>query len=109
MQTFLIYTYEKEYKNNPLHGVCWAINTVYLSLFWISKPLQMKDPINIWGIKEFEGDGINCPIVPANLPWYKKLALTFFRFGICPACVTMSLTYSIGRFSRNFFKPTEKA
>jgi hypothetical protein len=54
-----------------------------------------KESINIWGIKEFEGDGVSCPIIPANLPWYKKATLTFFRFGVCPMCVTMSLTYSI--------------
>jgi hypothetical protein len=59
---------------------------------------NMKESINIWGIKEYEGDGVSCPIIPTNLPWYKKLALTFFRFGVCPACVTMSLTYSIGKF-----------
>jgi hypothetical protein len=53
----------------------------------------MKESINVWGINEYEGDGINCPIVPAGLPWYKKMMLTFFRFGICPMCVTMSLSY----------------
>jgi len=62
----------------------------------------MKESINIWGIKEFEGDGINCPISPANLPWYKKTALTFFRFGVCPMCVTMSLVYSLSKFSWKF-------
>jgi hypothetical protein len=60
----------------------------------------MKESINIWGIKEFEGDGISCPVSPANLPWHKKIILTFFRFGVCPACATMSLTYSIGIFFR---------
>jgi hypothetical protein len=53
----------------------------------------MKESINVWGIDEYEGDGVACPIMPTNLPWYKKVALTFFRFGICPTCVTMSLTY----------------
>lgn len=57
----------------------------------------MKESINVWGIKEYEGDGVSCPIVPKNLPWYKKVVLTFFRFGVCPMCVTMSLTYSIGK------------
>ncbi len=55
----------------------------------------MKESINIWGIAEYEGDGITCPIIPTNLPWYKKVALTFFRFGVCPMCVTMSLTYKV--------------
>jgi hypothetical protein len=55
----------------------------------------MKQSINVWGIKEYEGDGGSCPIVPANLPFYKKLVLFFFRFGVCPACITMSLGYSI--------------
>jgi hypothetical protein len=58
----------------------------------------MKESINIWGIKEFEGDGASCPITPVNLPWYKKAGLLFFRFGVCPACVTMSITYSVGKF-----------
>jgi hypothetical protein len=58
----------------------------------------MKESINIWNIKEYEGDGESCPIVPANLPWYKKFALTFFRFGICPMCITMSVSYSMGQF-----------
>jgi hypothetical protein len=57
----------------------------------------MKESINIWGIHEYEGDGITCPIVPVNLPWYKKVVLSFFRFGICPMCVTMSLTYKVAQ------------
>ena len=54
----------------------------------------MKESVNIWGIKEYEGDGMSCPIVPTNLPFYKKFVLFFFRFGVCPACVTMSLGYN---------------
>ena len=54
----------------------------------------MKESVNIWGIKEYEGDGMSCPIVPKNLPFYKKFVLFFFRFGVCPACVTMSLGYN---------------
>jgi hypothetical protein len=57
----------------------------------------MKESINIWGINEYEGDGVNCPIIPADLPWYKKIVLTFFRFGVCPMCVTMSLTYKVAQ------------
>lgn len=53
----------------------------------------MNESINVWGINEYEGDGTSCPIVPASLPLYKKIILTFFRFGICPMCVTMSLSY----------------
>lgn len=60
----------------------------------------MKQSLNVWGIKEYEGDGVSCPISPANLPWYKKLALTFFRFGICPMCITMSLVYKVGQLFR---------
>jgi hypothetical protein len=56
---------------------------------------MFKESVNVWGIKEFEGDGVTCPIIPAHLPWYKKVGLTFFRFGICPACISMSLGYSI--------------
>jgi hypothetical protein len=66
-----------------------------------------KESVNIWGIKEFEGDGVSCPIIPANLPWYKKLALTFFRFGVCPACVTMSLAYSFGKFLKKISEKKE--
>jgi hypothetical protein len=62
-----------------------------------------NESINIWGIKEFEGDGASCPVIPVNLPWYKKAGLMFFRFGVCPLCVTMSLTYSIGKFFRTLF------
>jgi hypothetical protein len=65
----------------------------------------MKESINIWGIKEYEGDGVSCPIIPTNLPWYKKLVLFFFRFGVCPMCVTMSLGYNIlNPFKRMFAK-----
>ena len=63
----------------------------------------MKESINVWGIKEFEGDGLHCPIIPANLTWYKKVALTFFRFGVCPLCIAMSLSYSISKFFRKLF------
>ena len=55
----------------------------------------MKESINVWGIEEYEGDGMSCPIVPANLPFHKKFVLFFFRFGICPACITMSLSYNL--------------
>ncbi len=55
----------------------------------------MTENKNIWGIKEYEGDGAGCPIIPAHLPWYKRVFLTFFRFGLCPACITMSLVYSL--------------
>ncbi|MBC9929385.1 hypothetical protein ICL07_03310 [Chitinophaga qingshengii] len=61
----------------------------------------MKTAVNIWGIKEFEGDGKSCPVIPAQLPWYRKAALTFFRFGVCPLCITMSLLYSLKKIFRN--------
>jgi len=61
----------------------------------------MKESINVWGIEEYEGDGVSCPIIPANLSFYKKFVLFFFRFGICPACITMSLSY-------NFLKSWKK-
>ncbi len=62
----------------------------------------MKESVNIWGIKEYEGDGQSCPITPANLPMHKKFVLFFFRFGICPACVTMSLGYNVREAYRKF-------
>ncbi|MBO9701664.1 MAG: hypothetical protein J7604_15770 [Sporocytophaga sp.] len=55
----------------------------------------MKESINIWGIKEYEDIGASCPYIPAKLPWYKKVLLFFFRFGVCPACMTMSIAYSL--------------
>lgn len=55
----------------------------------------MKESINVWGIKEFEGDGITYPIIRVNLPFHKKVLLFFFRFGICPMCITTSLGYHI--------------
>lgn len=57
----------------------------------------MKESVNVWGIQEYEGDGISCPVVPVSLPWYKKLVLTFFRFGVCPMCITLSLLYGLKR------------
>ncbi len=56
--------------------------------------------MNIWGIEEPEGDRKNCPVIPANLPLHKRVLLTFFRFGICPVCITMSLGYAIMRLFR---------
>jgi hypothetical protein len=53
--------------------------------------------MNIWGIREFDGDGVSCPIVPRHLPWHKRAVLFFFRFGLCPACITMSLAYNVKR------------
>jgi hypothetical protein len=58
----------------------------------------MQESANVWGIQEFMGDGENCPITPKNLPFYKKFVLFFFRFGICPMCVTMSLGFNLMRF-----------
>lgn len=55
---------------------------------------------NIWGITEKTGDGISCPFIQVNLPWHKKVLLTFFRFGICPACIIMSLVYSVTKSLR---------
>lgn len=51
--------------------------------------------MNILGVKEFEGDGKSCPIIPISLPLHKRILLLFFRFGICPICMTMSIAYAI--------------
>ncbi|HEY3406323.1 MAG TPA: hypothetical protein VGK59_23205 [Ohtaekwangia sp.] len=64
----------------------------------------MKESMNVWGIREFEGDGVSCPITPANLPFYKKVLLFFFRFGVCPMCITMSLVYNLGKPFRKLWR-----
>lgn len=53
--------------------------------------------MNIWNIQEYQGDGVSCPIIPVALPWPKKFVLFFFRFGICPLCITSSVGYSLLR------------
>jgi hypothetical protein len=68
----------------------------------------MQESLNVWGIREYEGDGVSCPIVPANLPWQKKLVLTFFRFGICPMCVTSSLLFSAGKFFGGLYRKSSQ-
>ena len=56
--------------------------------------------MNIWNIAEYEGDGVSCPVTPVNLPWYKQVGLFFFRFGVCPLCVTSSVAYGAWRWVR---------
>ncbi len=53
---------------------------------------------NVWGIREFTGDGKTCPVMPVSLPWYKKFFLFFFRFGICPFCMLSSIGWSIQKW-----------
>ncbi|ADB39265.1 hypothetical protein [Spirosoma linguale] len=60
--------------------------------------------MNIWNIQEYEGDGVSCPITPVNLPFHKKVGLFFFRFGICPLCVTTSIGYSTVRLIRQIWQ-----
>jgi hypothetical protein len=88
-----------------VHRIDRIASHMHLSLFRIATKI-MKEDINIWGITEYEGegDGEACPIIPANLPWYKKIALTFFRFGVCPLCITMSLAYALGGFVKRMVK-----
>ncbi len=64
----------------------------------------MKTSMNVWGIAEYEGDGVSCPIVPRSLPFHQRVVLFFFRFGICPACVTLSLSYGLSRWVRTRFR-----
>lgn len=88
-----------------MHTISGLDRNMPVPLFWIIKLYkQMKESINIWHIKEYEGDGVSCPVIPANLPWYKKLFLTFFRFGVCPMCVTLSIAYSVKKRFRAIFK-----
>jgi hypothetical protein len=70
--------------------------------------MMMKESINVWGIKEFEGDGESCPITSANLPFQKKIVLFFFRFGVCPMCITMSLLYSLMRPLKKLFRKIKR-
>ena len=48
----------------------------------------MENPVNIWNIKEYEGDGISCPVIPVNLPFHKKAVLFFFNdfINTCTYC-----------------------
>ena len=62
----------------------------------------MEKSMNVWGIEEFQGDGLSCPIITANLPIYKKIVLFFFRFGVCPMCVTMSLGFNVIKYYKKF-------
>lgn len=68
-----------------------------------------KESVNVWGIKEYEGNGASCPIVPVNLPFYKKFVLFFFRFGLCPACVTLSLSYNLARWVKGFLGSKQRS
>jgi hypothetical protein len=60
--------------------------------------------MNIWGIEEHRGDGRSCPITPVHLPWPKRIFLFFFRFGLCPLCVTMSVGYCFVRTFRTIIR-----
>jgi hypothetical protein len=65
--------------------------------------------MNIWGIEEYEKGEFACPIIPKNLSFGQKLVLFFFRFGICPMCITMSLSYAIGKVFKGFFRKSRMA
>ncbi len=52
---------------------------------------------NIWGIDEGVTAGKSCPLGTRKLPFYKRIFLFFFRFGICPVCMTMSIGYAVWR------------
>ena len=58
--------------------------------------------MNIWNIEEYQTNGPNCPVIPVNLPWYKKAALFFFRFGVCPLCIASSVFYSVVKAIKTF-------
>jgi len=66
---------------------------------------------NLWNIKEYEQSGPNCPIVPVNLPLHKKVALFFFRFGVCPLCITSSVSYGVYHWAKKLLtrKDSSKA
>lgn len=52
-------------------------------------------------------EGTSCPITPTvtKRPMWKRVLLFFFRFGICPACVTMSIAYAIVTWARRQMQP----
>jgi hypothetical protein len=65
--------------------------------------------MNIWGIEEYEKGNFSCPIIPKNLSFGQKIVLFFFRFGICPMCITMSLTFAIGKAFKRLFQKLKLA
>lgn len=46
-----------------------------------------------------ETQGKSCPIIPVQerrkAPFWKQTLMFFFRFGVCPMCMTSSITYSL--------------
>jgi hypothetical protein len=46
-----------------------------------------------------EAQGKSCPIIPIeerkNASFWKQTLMFFFRFGVCPMCMTSSITYSL--------------
>lgn len=44
-----------------------------------------------------ETQGAACPIAPGqeNATLWKQIVMFFFRFGVCPMCMTSSVTYSL--------------
>lgn len=46
-----------------------------------------------------EAQGAACPFIPAEerrrAPLWKQVTTFFFRFGVCPMCMTASVSYSL--------------
>lgn len=42
-----------------------------------------------------------CPVTKTEESTIKKLLLFFFRFGVCPACITASIGYGIVNFIKS--------
>ena len=48
-------------------------------------------------------EGQSCPLIPADAPLWKKILLFFFSFGVCPMCITLSISFNTFQFLRKFF------
>jgi hypothetical protein len=51
-----------------------------------------------------EAQGAACPFIPAEerrrAPLWKQVTTFFFRFGVCPMCMTASVSYSLYELMR---------
>ncbi len=60
------------------------------------------ETISVMTFRSNAGDAVqskSCPIISAQerskAPFWKQTLMFFFRFGVCPMCMTSSITYSL--------------